>query len=185
MKLIVGLGNPGRKYKHTRHNVGFMFVDRAAEVAKIKFRLDKAKSCELVDLIINNERIILMKPLTYMNLSGHAVIAVSQFYKIEKKDIIVVYDDLDLDVAQVRIKPTGTSGGHKGMQSIIDHVNDNQIKRIRIGISKPTQNETIDYVLSDFKKDEKKQIESILQVAYDMVYDIATTTFDHVMNKYN
>lgn len=185
MKLIVGLGNPGRKYRKTRHNVGFMFIDAVAADLRLKFRLIKEKKCELAEANIENEKIILMKPLTFMNVSGDAVYAIASFYKIALEDIIVIYDDLDLDVAKMRLRSTGTSGGHKGMQSIIDKMNDNRIKRLRIGISRQVGDATVDHVLSDFSKAEFKEIGEILDQASTIIHDIATQSFDFVMNKYN
>ncbi|HHU55744.1 MAG TPA: aminoacyl-tRNA hydrolase, partial [Acholeplasmataceae bacterium] len=136
MKLVVGLGNPGRRYNNTRHNTGFMFVDKVSDAFKVKFKLDKAKRSKICEFNIDGEKIILIKPQTYMNNSGEAVLACRNFYKIPIENILVIYDDLDLDVAQMKIKPAGSSGGHKGMQSIIDYLKTTDIKRVRIGISK-------------------------------------------------
>ncbi len=185
MKLIIGLGNPGKKYEKTRHNVGFMFVDSVVNKLNGKFTLDKSKKCELFETSINNEKVIFIKPITYMNLSGEAVFEVTKFYKIQPQDILVAYDDLDLDVARIKIKPTGSSGGHKGMQSIIDHLHTNDIKRVRIGISKSSDIQVVDYVLGNFSKQEKKDIDLSLEKGYDIVMDFIYYSFEKVMNTYN
>ena len=119
MKLIVGLGNPGKQYKDTRHNVGFMFVDNVINKLSLKFSLDKALKCEILQTNINGEKVIFIKPMTYMNLSGDSVYLVANYYKINYEDILVIYDDLDLETGKIRIRPNGSSGGHKGIQSII------------------------------------------------------------------
>lgn len=183
MKLIVGLGNPGKLYENTRHNLGFMFVDKVVKAFAGKFKLDKAKKSEICELIINDEKVIFIKPQTFMNNSGEAVLAVANFYKIDYEDILVIYDDLDLEVAQVKIKPAGSSGGHKGMQSIIDHLHTPDIKRIRIGISK--NGNTIDHVLSNFSKDERIAIDLVLDKAPEIIEDYVKVNFDILMNKYN
>lgn len=185
MKLIVGLGNPGKEYAKTRHNVGFMFVDSVVNKLNGKFTLDKQKKCEIYETNINNEKIIFIKPITYMNLSGEAVSKVADFYKIPPQDILVIYDDLDLDVARIKIKPTGSSGGHKGMQSIIDHMHTNDIKRVRVGISKSSDIKVVDYVLGNFTKQEQKEIDLSLEKGYDIVMDFIYYSFDKVMNTYN
>lgn len=183
MKLVVGLGNPGRRYQKTRHNTGFMFIDCVAKAFNIKFKLDKDKQCEIGMTNIAGKKIILIKPQTYMNNSGIAVLKVINYYQISLDDVIIIYDDLDLDVAKIKIKPQGSSGGHKGMQSIINHLKTTEIKRIRIGISK--EENTIDHVLSKFSKDEKKAIDFVFNQAPDIIIDFASLSFEAVMNKYN
>src|SRR5690554_2068026 len=159
MKLIVGLGNPGKKYSKTRHNVGYMFVDDVVDKLKGKFSIDKQKKCEIFQTVIDGEKVIFIKPLTYMNLSGQSVYEVSKFYKIDVEDILVVYDDLDLDVGRIKIKPTGSSGGHNGIKSIIENMGTSDIKRVRIGIAKASDRDVVDYVLGNFSKNEKKDID--------------------------
>lgn len=185
MKVIVGLGNPGKKYTNTRHNVGFMFVDEIAKKLSLSFRLDKAKKAEIAESNLEGEKILLVKPQTFMNLSGDAVIAILQFYKLEVEDLLIIYDDMDLDVGRIKIKPAGSSGGHNGIDSIINRLGTSQIKRIRIGISKPASKDTIDYVLGNFGKNEKIEIDLSLDKGYDMIRDFITKGFDFVMNKYN
>ena len=184
MKLIVGLGNPGKKYQNTRHNVGFMFVDEVAKLYKLKFNLDKARQAEIAEITINGEKVLLAKPQTFMNLSGIAIAKISSFYKIPTEDILIIYDDMDLDVARIKIKPSGSSGGHNGMKSIIASLGTEEIKRIRIGIDKAA-NDTIDYVLGKFTKVEKKEIDVVIAQAPDMINYYLRNSFDGLMNKYN
>ena len=185
MKLIVGLGNPGSQYKNTRHNTGFMFVDKLAEKLGINFELDKAKKCEIVKTDINKEKVLIMKPQTFMNLSGEAVVIVKNFYKIENEDILVIYDDLDLSTGKIRIRPNGKSAGHKGIQSIMTLLGTEDIKRIRIGIDKVESNKTIDYVIGAFKPEEKELMDIAFEKSLDIVKDYVTLPFEQVMSRYN
>lgn len=185
MKLIVGLGNPGRKYKNTRHNVGFMFVDRVAKDANVKFKLDAAKKCEIAEAQIDGEKVILIKPQTYMNLSGEAVYIIKNYYKIDIKDILVIHDDMDLDVGHIRLRQTGSSAGHKGLQNIIDNLQTNNIVRLKVGVSKPVGEAVIDYVLGDFSKDDKITLELFMDKITNIVKDFNKITFEELMSKYN
>jgi PTH1 family peptidyl-tRNA hydrolase len=185
MKLIVGLGNPGKEYKLTRHNVGFMFIDEVVNGLNGKFTLDKTKKCEMYETYIGSEKVLFIKPQTYMNLSGESVLAVMNFYKIAVEDILVIYDDLDLEVGRIKIKPAGSSGGHRGVQSIIDRLKTSEVKRVRIGIAKTESKTVIDYVLGEFRKEEKIEIDLSIQKGYNIINDFVKTSFDAVMNKYN
>jgi len=185
IKLIIGLGNPGKEYENTRHNIGFMFIDAVLIHLGMKLKKDKNLLCEIGQANVNGEKMLFIKPQTYMNLSGQSVIKVMSFYKIDIEDIIVIYDDLDLDVGKMKIKPGGSSGGHKGIQSIIDVLHTNNIKRIRIGISNNKLIPTVDYVLGKFSNEEKKAIDLFLNEGYDIITDLADKSFDYVMNKYN
>ncbi len=185
MKLIVGLGNPGSQYAKTRHNAGFMFLDAAVKELGLKFTLDKQKRCEITEGYINSEKIVFIKPQTYMNLSGESVRMVLSFYKINQSDMIVVYDDMDLETGKIRLRPEGTSGGHKGMQNIIDHLGNNCIKRIRLGISKSNTSQTIDYVIGAFSKEERITMDLIFDKAYKILEDMITLSFEQAMSRYN
>lgn len=186
-KVIVGLGNPGLRYKYTRHNVGFMFIDSLTKDFNLDFRLDKKLKCLKAETVMDcgNEKytILFIKPVTYMNNSGESVESVLKYYNVSVDDLLVIHDDLDLPVAKVRIRAHGSSGGQKGMQSIIDHLKTNEIKRIRIGIDK--EEDTIDYVLSKFPKDEKDKIDSVLDKSSTMVKDFLSMRFENFMNEYN
>ena len=186
-KAIVGLGNPGLRYKYTRHNIGFMFIDSISKDYNLDFHLDKSLRCMLADKIVEvngeNIKLLFIKPTTYMNNSGECVESVLKYYNIQVEDLLVIHDDLDLPVAKVRIRPNGSSGGQKGMQNIIDHLATTNINRIRIGIDK--DGDTIDYVLSKFPKDDKAKIDIVLDKASKMIDDYLTMKFENFMNEYN
>ena len=184
MKLIVGLGNPGKKYENTRHNMGFMAVDLLSDQAQID--VDKEVFHGLMGRgKIYEEDVILFKPTTFMNLSGTAVQEVVHYFKIALEDIVVIYDDMALSPGSIRLRKEGSSGGHKGMQNIIDCLSTEQIKRIRIGIGEPGENDTIDFVLSKPLKDEMPLIEEAIANAVRAVKEMLKSDFDRAMNKYN
>lgn len=185
MKVIVGLGNPGKKYAKTRHNVGFLFVDSVAENLKGNFTLNSKLRSELYLTNIKNEKVLFVKPMTYMNLSGESIRLIVDYYKVDINDILVIYDDLDLPCGKIRIRDNGSSGGHKGMQSIIDHLKTNNIKRIRIGIDSDYRNDVIDYVLGNFSKEESDIISNVLNKSNNIVEDFIEKSFDVLMNTYN
>ncbi len=184
--IVVGLGNPGRKYTLTRHNSGFLCVDMLSE--KLNFRVDKLKFKSLIaDTTIGGHRCIVMKPQTYMNNSGEAVRECANFYKIKPENIIVIYDDISLDVGKLRIRRKGTDGGHNGIKSIIYHLNSDQFPRIKVGCGKkphPDYN-LADWVLSEFKKDEQKALEPALENACKAIELLLDNQIDKAMNLYN
>lgn len=186
--IIVGLGNPGSKYEKTRHNAGFMFVDHVCKANQSVFKLKKDFEAEVAEILINNEKHILVKPITYMNNSGNAVYKVMNFYKknnnINVSDLIVIYDDMDLPIGSLRIRKNGSSGGHNGMKSIIACVGSTEFKRIRIGIGHPEENQ-IDFVLGKFSKREGEYIQNILDKSPNLIDDLIIKGIDYVMNNYN
>ena len=151
----------------------------------LKFSLDKAKKCEIVQTNIGLEKVIFIKPQTYMNLSGDSVIAVKNFYKIDVEDILVIYDDLDLETGKIRIRPNGSSGGHKGIQSIITNLGTQNIKRVRIGIDKVSSDKTVDYVIGNFSKADREIIDISLEKGLDIINDFISIPFEQVMSRYN
>ena len=184
MKLIVGLGNPGKKYEGTRHNMGFMAVDLLSDQAQID--VDKEVFHGLMGRgKIFNTDVILFKPTTFMNLSGTAVQEVVHYFKIAIEDIVVIYDDMALPVGNIRLRKEGSSGGHKGMQNIIDCLSTEEIKRIRVGIGEPGDNDNIDFVLSKPLIDEMPLIEEAISNAVRAVKEYLKSDFDRAMNKYN
>ena len=185
MKLIVGLGNPGKEYVNTRHNTGFIFIDRLAKDYKTKFKLDVKLKCEICDILVNGEKVILIKPQTYMNLSGTSVKLVCDYYGIDINDILVIHDDLDLEVGKIRFRAHGSSGGHKGIQNIIDNLGTEEIKRLKIGIDKVESKYTINYVLGKFSKEELSILDIFLDKISDMIYDFTSITFENLMSRYN
>lgn len=185
MKLIVGLGNPGLKYQKTRHNIGFMFLDEIARDLKLEFTLNKQLKSLIANTTINGEKIIFIKPQTFMNLSGEAVLAVVNYYKLDVDNILVVYDDLDLPVGKIRIRKNGSSGGHKGMNNIIELLKTTEIKRIRIGIMNTSKIDTVDYVLGRFNEEDLSLINLAISQAPKMLESFLVDTFDDFMNKFN
>ncbi|MFR3044069.1 MAG: aminoacyl-tRNA hydrolase [Thomasclavelia spiroformis] len=184
MKLIVGLGNPGKEYAGTRHNCGFMVIDRLA--SKLNVDVDQNKFKGLYAKVkYHGEDIILLKPLTYMNLSGESVNAVMNFFKIDKDDLLVIYDDLDMPVGKLRLRKTGSAGGHNGIKNIIAHLNSQDFKRIRVGIDRHKYMNVADYVLSRFSKVESEAIEQGIENAANAVLDYLDNDFNHAMNYYN
>ena len=184
--IVVGLGNPDRKYTLTRHNSGFLCIDMLSE--KLNFRVDKLKFKSLIaDTTIGGHRCIVMKPQTYMNNSGEAIRECANFYKISPENIIVIYDDISLDVGKLRIRRKGTDGGHNGIKSIIYHLNNDQFPRIKVGCGKkphPDYN-LADWVLSEFKKDEQKALEPALENACKAIELLLYNQIDKAMNLYN
>src|SRR5581483_583954 len=158
MKLVIGLGNPGSQYEQTRHNVGFRIVDMLA--AKYGWRWERRGRAVLASGTIGTEKVVLVKPLTYMNNSGEAVGELVRWYKLQAEDVLVVYDDLDLAVGKLRLRAGGSDGGHNGMDSIIRHLHTNQFPRLRVGIGRPANHrmDTINYVLGVPPGDERIQL---------------------------
>ena len=184
MKLIVGLGNPGKEYENTRHNMGFIFLDNFAEVHNTN--IDKEKYNGLYSqTIINGEKVILLKPLSYMNLSGEVVKRYVDYFKIDVNDILVISDDLDLTFGKIRLRPDGSSGGHNGLKNIALHLGTEKFKRLKIGISNDKSIDTKDYVLGKFSKEEKEKINNLKEEISNILFDYLNTDFDKLMCKYN
>ena len=158
VKLFVGLGNPGRKYAETRHNVGFMVIDELAKKWDVSMNEEKKFKGLIGSAHVGGEKVILLKPTTYMNLSGESVQAVIDFYDLYNEDIIVIYDDLDMEVGKVRGREKGSAGGHNGIKSIILHLAGEDFKRFKIGIGKSPHGKTTDHVLGRFMTDEGIEI---------------------------
>ncbi len=185
MKLIVGLGNPGKEYDHTRHNCGFEVIDALASFFQISLDKKQFKG-EIALTKFLGEDVILLKPLTYMNVSGESVQAVAQFYKIKPEDMIIVFDDLALDVGKIRLRKAGTAGSHNGMASVIEHLGTRDIKRLRIGIGNvPLHQSGADYVLSKFKPEEQPLVKTAVQKAVEAIIHYLKHDFDHAMNYFN
>jgi PTH1 family peptidyl-tRNA hydrolase len=184
ISLIVGLGNPGQKYAFNRHNVGFQCLDRLARAHGLKFTERKAKAL-LARGRIEGVEVVLAKPLTYMNLSGEAIEFLVRIYQLRPEDILVIYDDLDLPFGRIRLRSKGGAGGHKGMKSIIEHVGTDSIPRLRIGIGRPKQGDTVDYLLSDFTPEEGILIEESYERAIAAVERFLTKGIVAAMNEFN
>jgi len=183
--LVIGLGNPGREYRETRHNVGFMLLDRLA--VKLNARFTRLQSRALVASAIFEERkIILAKPQTFMNLSGQSAQGLIHFYKLPLTNLLVAHDDLDLPLGTIRIRPDGGSAGQKGMTSILERLGTDDFPRLRLGIGRPPgQMQAPDYVLQEFSNVDLTIISETLNLAVDAVLICVTEGLDAAMNKYN
>ena len=181
--MLVGLGNPGKKYVNSRHNVGFEMIESVASYFDIKIKKSKCNAL-IGEGKIKDKNVVLVKPQTYMNLSGESVGALAKFYKINPEKIIVIYDDIALDVAKLRIRANGSAGGHNGMKNIISHLNTDNFPRVRIGVGKPDC-DLVDYVLQDFSKSETKQLIEVAKIIPQIVADLLTEGITYSMNKYN
>jgi len=182
--LIVGLGNPGRKYARHRHNTGFLTVDRLARRHGLSFARQKGKA-RIAEGRIAGQRAMLAKPQTYVNLSGESVAALVRFFKIPPDRVLVVYDDLDLPLARLRLRPDGGSGGHKGLKSIVERLGTQAFPRLRIGIGRPARGDPTDYVLQDFTADEWMEVDPALDRAVEAVEHWLVHGIDATMNLFN
>lgn len=185
MKIIVGLGNPGIKYKNNRHNVGFMVVEEIANRQGCVFKKGFLSDGFMVKIKTEKETAILLKPSTYMNNSGICVKKIVSKNSIESCDVLVVYDDADLLPGILKLRKSGSSGGHQGMESIIEKLGTPDIPRLRVGIGKPDRQDLADYVLSDFSNHEKDEIHQAIEKAADACIDWIDSGIDYVMNNYN
>jgi len=181
-KLVVGLGNPGRKYKGSKHNIGFMAIDHYVKNNKLKLKKKTTMNGEICEY----EDLILLKPLTFMNHSGISVRKVVDYYKIDINDVLVIYDDADLPFSKLRLRYQGGSGGHNGIKSIIDYLNAKEFNRVRFGIDKSNRVDMKDYVLSSFSKTEKKTLSDGLITIGLIIDDFKNNiSFNDIMTKYN
>ena len=186
MYIIVGLGNPGREYHNTRHNIGFDVIDRLAEKENISVIESKHKAL-IGRGYVAGEKVILAKPQTYMNLSGESVRALVDYYKVdEESELIVISDDISLDVGQIRIRKKGSAGGHNGLKNIIAHLGHDQFYRIKMGVGeKPKGYDLADYVLGHFTGEERKVMDEAADRAVEAIHMILTEDIDKAMNHYN
>ena len=184
MKVVIGLGNPGKKYEKTRHNIGFIAVDNLRKKMNISDEREKFQAL-VSEKNINGEKVIFLKPQTFMNLSGNSVIEIVNFYKLDpKKDIIVIYDDMDLSFGDIRIREKGSSGGHNGIKSIISHIGEEFI-RIKCGIG-AKEKDAVEHVLGEFNQTEQKDLDEILEKINNCVIEmLSVQNLDRIMQKYN
>ena len=184
MKLIVGLGNPGRSYSKTRHNIGFMAIDKLCDYFNVK--LDSKKFNGLyTQFNYKDEKIILLEPQKYMNLSGEVIRPFIDFFKIDIDNILIICDDLDMEVGNIRLRYKGSSGGHNGLKDIEKHIGTQNYKRLKIGISNNKLIDTKDYVLGKFSKEEINIINKSIDKIPSIIEDYLNKSFEDVMSKYN
>ncbi|GAA3015885.1 aminoacyl-tRNA hydrolase [Tetragenococcus solitarius] len=186
MKMIVGLGNPGKKYEKTKHNVGFMTVEKLAKEHGTVFKKNPFEA-EVADFFVNGEKVLLVKPQTYMNDSGRAVGPLMTYFGIYKEELLVVCDDLDLVTGKIRLRQKGSAGGHNGLKSIISHLRSNEFARLKIGIGHPQEHTTVvQHVLQPFNKQDQAIMADSLKRAREAIdYFIETNNFVQTMNRFN
>jgi PTH1 family peptidyl-tRNA hydrolase len=184
MKLIVGLGNPGKEYEHTRHNVGFDIIDLLCKKYNIEANRKKFKGL-YGEGIIEGERALILKPTTYMNLSGESIKEVLTFYKVPNENIIVIYDDISLEVGRLRVRDKGSAGGHNGIKSIISHLGSDVFPRIKIGVGQPSKDNLVSHVLGKFSKDESQKLNETFNAAVEAIEVIIQNGTSEAMNKFN
>jgi len=181
LKLIVGLGNPGKEYENTRHNIGFMVIDNYLKNEKFKTKFNGM----YLKKVINNEEVIFLKPLSYMNLSGEVVKKYVDYFKINLSDLLIISDDLDMPCFKIKLKYKGSSGGHNGLKNIIQNINTEEFKRLKIGISNNLNVDTKSYVLSKFNQEELEKLHKKFEITNNIINDFINLDFEKVMSKYN
>ncbi|QIL46044.1 aminoacyl-tRNA hydrolase [Vagococcus coleopterorum] len=186
MKIIVGLGNPGSKYKDTKHNIGFITLDEVANQNGINFNKSKFES-EIAEFNFSGEKVLLVKPQTFMNESGRAIRPLLDYYNLTEEDILVIYDDLDLPTGKIRLRQKGSAGGHNGIKSLIRHIGTQDFNRIKIGIDRPQPGkEVVSHVLGTFPKETHEEMLLAVKNSADAVADwISNDDFVSTMNKFN
>jgi len=185
MFLIIGLGNPEKDYGNTRHNMGFNVINKIAEKYNIEVNRTKFKAL-FGSGSINDKKVILLKPQTFMNLSGESVREAVDFYKIDLDQVLIIYDDIDLAPGKIRIKKNGGPGTHNGMRSIVQHLGTENFARLRVGIGKPTYNtDLVEYVIGYINSEDKELLEKGVDLAVEAIDTIMTENLDSAMNKYN
>jgi PTH1 family peptidyl-tRNA hydrolase len=183
--LIAGLGNPGREYRQTRHNIGFMLLDRLAGSLNLTFSRVESKAL-VTRGDYSGRRLLLVKPQTYMNLSGQSVGAIAHYYKVPNENLLIAYDDVDLPFGLMRLRATGGAGGHKGMTSIIERLGSPDIPRLRLGIGRPPgRMDAADYVLQDFSLVETSQLPELLERGVEAIFTLTTQGIAAAMNRFN
>jgi len=184
MKIVVGLGNPGPDYKFTRHNIGFMVLEELARRFKVEKEISRFNAL-IGETRIGEEKVLLVKPLTFMNSSGNAVQPLVSWYKLPLQDLLIIYDDLDLPLGQLRIRAQGGHGGHRGMTSILERLNTHEIARMRIGIGRPEDGDVTNWVLGKFSSAERPLIDAALGKTAEAVECWVISGINRCMNAYN
>lgn len=187
VKMIVGLGNPGSKYEKTKHNIGFMAIDNIVKKLDVTFTDDKNFKAQIGSTFINHEKVYFVKPTTFMNNSGIAVKALLTYYNIDITDLIVIYDDLDMEVSKLRLRSKGSAGGHNGIKSIIAHIGTQEFNRIKVGIGRPLKGMTvISHVMGQFNTEDNIAISLTLDRVVNAVkFYLQENDFEKTMQKFN
>jgi len=185
MKLVIGLGNIGDKYCFTRHNAGFMVVDKWALNNNLSFKEEKKLKCYMTKFRFNGEDVILAKPTTFMNLSGESVIALINYYKIDVKDVLVIYDDLSLELGRLRFRANGSDGGHNGIKSLIKHLGTSNFTRLKVGIGPQPPIPSENFVLQNFSKEQTETLKETLKRAVEAVEYYIINGIEKTQNTFN
>ena len=185
MKLIVGLGNPGKEYINTRHNMGFRMIDYYLDSMHINANWSKKFNGLYFETMINQEKVLFVKPQTFMNLSGDCVRKFVDYYHIDIDEIFVISDDLDLNIGNFKLKMAGSCGGHNGLRDIESKLNTNNYKRLKIGVSNDKSIDTKDYVLSNISKEDNKILNEVYSILVNVINDYFIMSFGDLMSKYN
>lgn len=185
MKMIVGLGNPGKEYVNTRHNIGFSVVDYIAIKKDYEFKNDNKFNASVCKTLIDGEKVVIIKPMSFMNLSGTVVKRYADFFQVEAKDILVIQDDLDMEFGKIRVVYDSSSGGHNGIKNIIQNLGTQEFTRLKIGISKNKDVDTKDYVLGKFSHDELEILDSIYAKLVNIINDFISDDVNNLKQKYN
>ena len=186
MKIIIGLGNPGRKYEKTPHNIGFEVIDELADVLSCSLKRSLRFNARIGKATWNGEKVLLVKPQTFMNNSGMAVGSIARYQKVDASDVVAVSDDADLDLGSLRLKSGGGSGGHRGIDSLIQHLGKKDFARVRVGVGKGREGQgLVGHVLQRFSQKEKRVAEKIVALAAQSVLCLLDAGIDEAMNKYN
>ena len=184
MRLVVGLGNPGKAYEKTRHNIGFMVLDNYLSKKNLTFSDNKYEGV-YTKTVINGEDVIFLKPQSYINLSGEVIIKFMNFYKIPVDNIFIIHDDLDIECGNYKLRYKGSSGGHNGLKNIELHTGTQNYKRLRVGISNNKMVDAKDYVLGKLNKEQQEKIDEVIDMSVNIIDDYFEMEFDNLMNKYN
>ena len=185
MKLVVGLGNPGKQYEKTKHNIGFMVVDAIADSVPHTPWREKQRA-EVCSITVAGEKVLLVKPQTFMNVSGESVGPLMRYYKIDPSDVYCIYDDMDLPIGKLRIRPNGSSGGHNGIKSLISHIGTENFPRFRVGIGRPLPQWTvIDHVLAPFSEESQEKVQKGIKDTVKAVLGTLEVGIDKGMNQFN
>lgn len=184
MKIIIGLGNPGKEYENTRHNAGFDVLNKVSKKLQIPLNQDKFKA-KIGSGSYKGEKILLVEPQTYMNLSGDSVQQIVNFYKSELNELLIIFDDMDLEVGSIRLRFKGSAGGQKGMKHILSVLGSDDVARIRVGIGKDERIPVVDYVLGKVKKEDRENYEKAIDLASDAIIYSITHSFQDTMSSFN
>ncbi|MCC6747636.1 MAG: aminoacyl-tRNA hydrolase [Deltaproteobacteria bacterium] len=183
--IVVGLGNPGTRYQRNRHNIGFMVVERLARAGELAFKRSAKYAGELAQGELSRRPVMLVKPQTFMNLSGRCVAPLARFYRVAPEQIVAVHDDVDLELGRLKVKQGGGDAGHNGLRSLTEELGSGDYVRVRLGVGRPTFGEVADYVLADFRASEQEAVEELVAKGAEAVRTVLTRGLKEAMNRHN